>query len=90
MAAPLPEHPVEHDRGLGLHVPGRPVLLRQYSSSVFQTSIPLAWKKGMPGGLVVEAEQIQRLAELAVVPFLGLFDEVEICFSSFLSKKAVP
>ncbi len=74
----LPERAVEDDRGLGLDVPGRAVL----HAPVVEQRVPddhaLGVEEGHARRLVVEAEEVERLADFAVVASLGLLQEREV------------
>ena len=45
---------------------------------------PFGWKKIRPGpGELLNAEQVELLAELAVVALLGLFEPLQVLFELF-------
>ena len=78
---------MEHHRGFGLDIPGVAVLF----APVIQKRIPQHHSFGMEkrhaGGLFVKTEQIQLLAQLAVVAFFGLFQKMQVCFELLFVKK---
>ena len=45
---------------------------------MFQSTIPFGCQNGMPGGAVVEVEEIELLAEPAVVAALRLLQPLEV------------
>ena len=49
---------------------------------------PLGWKKIRPGpGQLLDAEQIELLAELAMVALLGLFEPLEVLVELLLREE---
>ena len=70
--------------------PAAPVLFPPVFQKVVPQHHPVGVKKRHARRLVVKAEQVHGDADFPVVALFGLFEEMQVSFRSFLSKKAVP
>ena len=90
MTASLPESTVQHQGCFGFYISRRPVFIAPVGKKRIPDFHPFWMKKRHPGGLIVEAEQIQRFTQLAMISFNGFFTEFDIGLEIFFIKKRRP